>query len=388
MTSRPQPEGTGAPAESPPTPTPQPVSPAAAASAPPVGKPERVRKPRRPRRRPASEWSSWEDEQLLGLKFSELELPIAGSELEARLAALQTELADRGLTFRPHFWLSNEWFTPDGVPGIAVPFYLAHPRLASLELRQMFEIEGGTHEWCMKILRHEAGHAIENAFKLRNRRRRHELFGSTRVPYPEFYAPRPYSKSFVIHLDAWYAQSHPDEDFAETFAVWLQPESKWRERYQGWPALRKLEYMDELMGSLAGRAPLVASTTEVDPLPTIDRTLRQHYAEKRAHYGVDRPEFYDRDLRRLFSDTPAHAHQPTAAAFIARYRREIRLLVARWTNVYQYTIDQVLADMTARCRELGLHLATPPEQAKREFAVLLTVQTMNYLHSGRHRVAL
>jgi hypothetical protein len=142
------------------------------------------------------------------------------------------------------------------------------------------------------------------------------------------------------------------------------------------------------MGSLAGRAPLVGSTTEVDPLATIGKTLRQHYAEKRAHYGVNRPEFYDRDLRRLFSDAPAHAHQPTAAAFIARYRREIRLLVARWTNEYQYTIDQVLADMIARCRELGLRLATPPEHAKREFAVLLTVQTMNYLHSGRHRVAL
>ena len=338
--------------------------------------------------RPASEWSSWEDDQLLGLKFSELELPIAGSELEPRLAELQTELAQRGLLFRPHFWLSNEWFTPDGIPGIAIPFYLAHPRLARLELHQMFEIEGGTHEWCMQILRHEAGHAIENAFKLRSRRRRHELFGSTREEYPEFYAPRPYSKSFVIHLDAWYAQSHPDEDFAETFAVWLHPESKWRERYQGWPALRKLEYMDELMGSLAGRAPLVASTTEVDPLAAIGKTLRQHYAEKRAHYGVNRPEFYDRDLRRLFSDAPAHAPQPTAAAFIARYRREIRLLVARWPNEYPYPIDHVLADMIARCRELGLRLATSPEHAKREFAVLLTVQTMNYLHSGRHRVAL
>ncbi|MEO7793261.1 MAG: putative zinc-binding metallopeptidase [Thermoanaerobaculia bacterium] len=350
--------------------------------------PLRARKARRPLRIPASEWSSWEDEQLLGLRFSELELPIAGSELEPRLADLQAELDHRGLAFRPHFWLSNEWFSPDGVPGIAIPFYLAHPRLARLELHQMFEIEGGTHEWCMKILRHEAGHAIENAFKLRSRRRRHELFGSTRVPYPDFYAPRPYSKSFVIHLDAWYAQSHPDEDFAETFAVWLHPKSRWQERYQGWPALRKLEYMEELMGSLAGRTPLVSSNVEVDPLATLATTLRQHYAQKRAHYGVNRPEFYDRDLRRLFSDAPAHSHQPTAAAFIARYRREIRLLVARWTNEYQYTIDQVLADMITRCRELGLRLATPPEQAKREFAVLLTVQTMNYLHSGRHRVAL
>ena len=123
-------------------------------------------------------------------------------------------------------------------------------------------------------------------------------------------------------------------------------------------------------------------------LASIRKTLKQHYDQKRAHYGINRPEFYDRDLRRLFSDSPQHAHQPTAASFLSRYRREIRLLVARWTNAYQYTIDQVLGDMITRSRELGLRLATTPEQAKRELAVLLTVQTMNYLHSGRHRVAL
>jgi hypothetical protein len=351
----------------------------------PPAPPKRVR---RPRLRPPSEWSSWDDAALLNLRLCDLELQIEGSDLEPSLRQLDSELAARGLEFRPHYWLSDEWFTPDGVPGIAIPFYLAHPRLARLELHQMFEVEGGTHDWCMKILRHEAGHAIENAFLLRRRPRRKELFGSTRVPYPAFYAPRPYSKSFVIHLDAWYAQSHPDEDFAETFAVWLNPDSKWRDRYQGWPALKKLEYMDELMTKLAGRKPNVDRQDRVDPLPTIRRTLKQHYEQKRAHYGVNRPEFYDRDLRRLFSDAPQHAHQPTAASFLSRYRREIRLLVARWTNEYQYTIDQVLGDMIARSRELGLRLATTPEQAKREFAVLLTVQTMNYLHSGRHRVAL
>jgi hypothetical protein len=344
------------------------------------------RRPRRPKRS-ASEWGSWDDEQLLDLRFSELDLPL-GPELEARIAQLGDELAARGLLFRPHFWLSDEWFTPDGVPGIAIPFYLAHPRLAKLEMRLMLEVEGGDPEWCMRILRHEAGHAIENAFHLRRRRKRRELFGSTTEPYPEFYAPRPYSKSFVIHLDSWYAQAHPDEDFAETFAVWLTPDSRWRDRYADWPALRKLEYMDELMSGLVGRTPPVVSTQVVDPISSIRHTLRRHYDRKRSHYGVDRPGFYDRDLRRLFSDAPEHARMPTAASFLVRIRREMRKLTGRWTNEYQYTIDGLLGDMIQRCRELNLRLATPPEQAKLDFAVLLTVQTMNYLHSGRHRVAL
>ena len=111
----------------------------------------------------------------------------------------------------------------------------------------MLEVEGGTPEWCMKILRHEAGHAIDNAYKLRQRRRRQQIFGPSYMQYPEYYTPKPYSKSFVLHLDSWYAQSHPDEDFAETFAVWLNPDSDWRARYADWPALKKLEYMDALM---------------------------------------------------------------------------------------------------------------------------------------------
>src|ERR1043165_7262414 len=153
----------------------------------------------------------------------------------------------RQLMFRPHFWLSNEWFTPDGVPGIAVPFYLAHPRLEKLEMDQMLEVEGGTPEWCMKILRHEAGHAIDNAYRLRMRLGRQRVFGPSYMQYPDYYTPKPYSKSYVLHLDSWYAQSHPDEDFAETFAVWLTPDSDWKSRYAGWPALRKLEDMDGLM---------------------------------------------------------------------------------------------------------------------------------------------
>jgi hypothetical protein len=252
----------------------------------------------------------------------------------------------------------------------------------------MFEVEGGDYEWCMRILRHEAGHVIDNAYRLRLRRQRREIFGSPAEPYPEFYTPKPYSKSFVLHLDAWYAQSHPDEDFAETFAVWLTPNSEWRQRYAGWKAAKKLEYMDALMRSLRGQPPRVDNPAEVDPLPKLRKTLRQHYRTKRKHYGVDYPNFYDRDLRRLFSDAPEFAENITAAQFIGRIRRSARRVVANWTGIYQYTIDQVLEDMIARSRELRLRLAVPEEQARHEFNVLLTVQAMNYLHSGGHRLFL
>jgi hypothetical protein len=340
------------------------------------------------RRAPLSdEWTNFGDEQLLDVRMADLPLNIEGT-LAERINQLRGELADRGLRLPIHFYLSDEWFTPDGATAIAIPFYLAHPRLEKLEEAQMFEVEGGEHEWAMRILRHEAGHAIDNAFRLRRRRQRRQVFGSPKEPYPEFYTPKPYSKSFVLHLDSWYAQSHPDEDFAETFAVWLTPNSEWRQRYAGWPALKKLEYMEALMQSLRDVDPKVNNPEEIDPLHRLRKTLRQHYRTKRRHYGVDYPNFYDRDLRRLFSDAPEYSDNITAAQFIGRIRRQVRRVVATWTGIYQYTIDQVLEDMIARCRELKLRLAAPEDQARQEFTVLLTVQAMNYLHSGGHRLFL
>jgi len=292
------------------------------------------------------------------------------------------------LSFRPHLWLSDEFFTPDGVPGIAMPFYLAHPRLARLELNQMLEVEGGTPDWCLRILRHEAGHAIENAYRLRNRKKRRELFGRSSEPYPESYLPRPYSRSFVIHLESWYGQSHPDEDFAESFAVWLTPGSDWRVRYKGWPALKKLEYVDATMREIAARPPAVVNHQTLDPIGRLRKTLRTHYRRKRERYGIDRSGVYDRELRRLFSDAPEHAGAPSAVAFLSRIRREVRRMVRQWTGVYQYSIDQVFEEMHERCRELGLRLAVPEDRARVEFTVLLTVQTLKALQDGRLRLAL
>ncbi len=338
---------------------------------------------------PRTDWPDLPEAGLLDVRICDLGLTIESSWLAPRIAQLLEELRARGLTFEPHFWLSSEWFTPDGVPGVAVPFYLAHPRLKALEESLMLEVEGGTHEWCMQILRHEAAHAFDNAYELRRRRRRVRLFGRPSTPYPEFYLPKPYSKSFVVHLDSWYGQSHPDEDFAETFAVWTTPDSQWRERYKDRPtALRKLEYMDELMREIAGKAPTVSTRRTVEPLNRLRTTLGRHYKKKREHYGIEYPDFSDRDLRRLFSARPEYRHNPKASRFIHRIRRDVRRLVAEWTGLYQYTIDKVIEDMIQRSDELDLRLRYPEERTKLDFTILVTVQTMNHLHSGRFRLAL
>lgn len=335
-------------------------------------------------------WANKSDAQLLDLRLCELGLVLDGcDELSRDIARLYQELVRRGITrFRPHCWLSSEWFSPDGVPGIAIPFYLAHPRLMKLEKSQMLAVEGGPQRQRMRILRHETGHAICSAYRLHRRKRFRELFGSVTDPYPETYKPQPASRDYVTHLDAWYAQAHPAEDFAETFAIWLMPGNKWRRTYAGWPALRKLEYIHELMAEVADVPPPIRSRRKIEPLSSIKTTLRKHYHRKRWFYADNFPDFYDRDLRRIFSDDPTYRLRPTAASFLRKVRPELRNAVAKWTDTHAYTIDQVLRDMIDRCKELGLRLAVPEAQARREAMLMVTVQTMNFIHAGHHPMAL
>ena len=194
------------------------------------------------------------DKDLLHVRICDLRVRIEGPPWSGGSSG-STRSWTRQIRFRPHCWLSDEWFSPDGVPGIAIPFYLAHPRLARLERKQMLEVEGGTEEWCMRILRHEAGHAIDTAYRLHRRRNWRETFGKYSQPIPSTTIPGRTASSYVLHLDQWYAQSHPAEDFAETFAVWLKPRSGWRTQYRGWPALKKLEYVDKVMRGLASKKP-------------------------------------------------------------------------------------------------------------------------------------
>jgi hypothetical protein len=333
-------------------------------------------------------WASWRDERLLGLRFCDLGVKIEGTELEGRIERLWGELERKALIFRPYFWLSTDWFTPDGMDGVAVPFYLAHPRLSLLEKRRMLEVEGGGENACMRILRHEAGHAIDNAYRLHLRKRYRDLFGKWSDPYPRFYRPKPYSRGYVLHLDSWYAQAHPAEDFAETFAVWLRPGSRWRKQYAGWGALRKLEYMDELMEEIAGQKPVVTSREYVKPISRLRTTLGEYYEAKQERYGSRTPDFYDRDLRRLFSDDRSCRRNPTAASFLRANKAELRRVVSHWTGEYQYIIEQVLNGIIERCAELKLRLAHSERTTKTQTLVMVTVQTMNYLHAGNHRVAL
>jgi hypothetical protein len=331
-------------------------------------------------------WASLSDQELLERRISDLGLRLEGTALEPLIRQLYDELSADGLAFNPPVHIGDEWFVPVGIPAIFVPFFLVHDRLRALERTMMLEVEGGTAEWFMKLMRHEAAHAYAYAYQLPRKKKWRQIFGRTsREETPDSYRPRPFSRSYVVNLDDWYAQSHPDEDFAETFAVWLAPGQDWRTRYAGWKALRKLEYVDELMRSLAGKPPLHAPKYRVAEYNCLNVKLKTYYARKRKVYEDTYPDFYDADLRQLF---PAAADGPgriKASAYLNQRRRRLMNSICQWTNEKKYRVNKLLARLIKRCDELELRVLNDDPQQDFRVSSFITTLVMNYLFTGRFK---
>ena len=342
----------------------------------------------RARRKREPAWTQLSDEELLKKRFCDLRLTLRGTVVERHWKEVQKDLKGRGIRFNPHLWLSEEWFSPDGVPGIAVPFYMAHPRLMRLERQMMDEVEGGNANWLTRILRHEAAHALDNAYRLRRRKGWRKTFGRSTRPYPDVYRPRPASRDYVLHLGHWYAQSHPSEDFAETFAVWLQPRARWRRDYAGWPALKKLEYVDQVMQELKGAPPAVANRELIEPLSEDTRTLAEHYQQKRSRYELDRPGAYDLRLKRIFGKRSSRKRHLKASTFVRRARPQLTRLLTRRSRLHPYLVHHVLRVIIQRCRDLDLVLETSQREAKRAVLGVLERIMMDILRRDRERYAL
>jgi len=316
-----------------------------------------VRSRARPaKRRKVRPWVRLTDEQLLRMRFCDLKLSIDRSPIARHVRRLYGELERRGLSLRPHVWLSEEWFSPDGVPGIAVPFYLAHRRLERLERRIMGEAEGGNERLLLRILRHEAGHALDNAYRLRRRRRWREVFGPASLPYPARYRARAGSRRYVHHLGEWYAQAHPTEDFAETFAVWLAPKSAWRKSYAGWPALHKLQAVEELVDRVRKRRAPVRNRTRIEPLDHNTRTLAEHYRRKLARNRLIRRGLADELLQRAFTPERTRRGAMRAAALLRADARRLTVTVARALGIERYSVRQILLMLIERSEGLQLYV--------------------------------
>jgi hypothetical protein len=331
-------------------------------------------------------WAHLSDEDLLEVRIRDLEVRIRGSALEPHIGRLHRELESRGLALRPPCYLAAEWLCPDGEAAIGIPFYLAHPRLMALEFRMMFEVEGGTRAWCMKLLRHEAGHAFDHAYGLHRRPDWRRVFGSPSTPYnPYFYKVDPVSKNFVRNVPDDYAQSHPYEDFAETFAVWLQPNSLWRTRYAGWPAMRKLRFVDRLMHEIARRRPPRRKPRLQGQSRLLQSTLRSYYERKSRRQRLEDLSLCVRELKAIFGASRAKTPGDAAAALIRRNKRLIVESVAAWSGDRPGHVTRVVASLARIAHEHRLVVRADPASTLVRFSTYVATLIVNRLRTHAYR---
>ena len=324
-----------------------------------------------------------EVQEILSKPIRQLGLRLEGSPLERFVQPLYKELEAKGLRrFRPECYLTDEWGCPNGEPVIGIPFYLADPKLQRLE-SEMNDIEDARQ--IMIYMRHEAGHAFNYAYALYKTKEWHNLFGPFRRPYRDSYKPVAFSRQFVRHMEGWYAQKHPDEDFAETFAVWLTPRSNWRKRYQGWGAMKKLLYMDRIGHQLGDAEPVVARGATDLTVDEMDVTVREFY-QKALDQQVAPGELpLDTDLRDIFNVSRRRSKDVRPAVELLRENRKVLIdKINYWTGVQRPLVKTLVETIETKAGDMGLRADIKCERHYlTEVSVYATALAMNYITRGK-----
>jgi hypothetical protein len=324
------------------------------------------------------------DDEILDLRLCDLPLSFDHLPFRAQWVQALGELKNRGLRVRPHFWISTEWFCPDGTLGIAVPFFLFHPRLIALERKMMGDVDGGTALSFLKILRHELGHVCDNAFALRKDKLRTQFFGSSKTDYPRHYQYRLYSRNYVHNIGWAYAQSHPDEDFAETFAVWLRPKASWRKQYAGTKALAKLEYLDSLLSDFKHRRPRLKYRRQMDRLSEQKITLREYYRKKQRYYKTNKFRIFDDGLLRYLPENHGSSKDFLNKKIFAKWSSHI----AEQLNCPIYKTNQILRGVLQRSHDLRRGRPDHFQKIEPKLLDFLSAQSKVYVQKGLDRVIL
>lgn len=325
-----------------------------------------------------SQISDTEKQMILSKRINDLPLKIQGTKLEALINQLYQKLVEHKIIFRPKCYLSDDWGCPDGIPVIGIPFYLADPKLSEFE-GEFTGISAENDKEITMYLYHEAGHAFNYAYKLYLQPEWRSLFGLFSKAYKEDYKPKPFCPSFVRHIPGWYAQKHPDEDFAETFAVWLRNDN-WQKIYSETPALTKLLYIDRITKEWGGKEPLVTEISLDTPIEELTDTLKDWYSsEDGTGYKIKLPQLINEDLKSLFHATDS---DKTAAEFMSKNRRRLSQNINAWTGIDQELIEVLLSNLIKRVKVMNLKVEeVRSEDTLINLTIFINTLIMNYLYT-------
>jgi hypothetical protein len=325
--------------------------------------------------------------ELLNTRICDLGLRLKGAPIEPCLGQLEAEFKAHGIVYQPRFYLSDSWGCPNEVPIIGIPFYWADKRLMRIEEEQTGEVESSAD--FMQYLRHEGGHAINYAYRLWEDPEWTQTFGRFHQAYRDAFDPDPYSRHFVRNIAhgrqhrTTYAQKHPDEDFAETFAVWLTPRSGWRRRYQNWPAMKKLLFVERRIRRLRRKQPLRTSGPLVEPVSSLTLTLADHYGHRAERFRTNAQGFVDDKLRRVFPEVRGGVPSLPAQVFLRRRRQTLVRRISYWSGMDPEEIDMIMNKLEDRARTLNLRTKSRDEPERIvDIASLVTAMAVQFNNSG------
>jgi Putative zinc-binding metallo-peptidase len=237
----------------------------------------------------------------------------------------------------------------------------------------------------MMYMRHEAGHAFNYAYQLYKSAEWRDLFGPFRRAYRDNYRPIPFSRKYVRHMAGWYAQKHPDEDFSETFAVWLTPRSQWRKRYEGWDAIKKLQYVDRIARKFGDAEPIRRRGFTDITVDEMESTVGEFYRLSLPDEVPVQDLTLDTDLADIFNISPKRRKGVRPAQeLLHQHRKPIIDKVAYWSGVQRPIVKRLVEALCKRVEDLGLRVDIRRESDYlTEFTVYTTALSMNYLVRGK-----
>ena len=260
-----------------------------------------------------------------------------------------------------------------------------------------------TREEVLMYLRHEAGHAINYAFELWRRRDWTQTFGDFRRPYRDVYNPNPWSRDYVRYLHRagmyHYAQKHPDEDWAETFAVWLEG-GPWRRRYRDWQVALRQAGVRRPRGRHRARLPRQPATTcgwgcasptrrsrRRSPSTSTSATRSTRTCSSTARTSIEifgrRPPRARAIAARGLTSRTANAQ--SAARFIQQHQSILVDRISRWIgDSDKRVILRFLRQLQALCT--AEHMVVP-DSRRTEKLVELTVVATWHVVDGIHRLS-
>ncbi|MCZ6603214.1 MAG: putative zinc-binding metallopeptidase, partial [Planctomycetota bacterium] len=310
-----------------------------------------------------------------------------GSRLEYCISRLRKEIRREKISLRPYFYLSDFYGCVTRQANVGLAFYDADPLLQDIRR----EVTGEFHSEAeiMDMLRHEFGHAFCYTHRLYQEPEFRRIFGVRgdffrTYPAGDRFKSNPWSRNYVNLNGDHYAQKHPDEDFAETVATFVDRRSRWRVRYRNKKgALQKLEYVGRTLKRYGRRKPKEKSDPDSLHLPVeqLKKTVGEFFGASPTPFRKRAKGYIDPKLRRLFRHrlNGAQNGKLPVSELIRVNRRTLLEKIGGWTEANRSVVRDLLDKIVSRSDVLGLAVRREHSQKKLlDLATFTTTLVTNY----------